>query len=1019
MEHFNKDSKMPFYKAGKRWCSLFIGFLLLIPVSAYSESPSNSRAGEKSSLEANQQKKKITGTIADPSGEPIIGATVSVSGTTNGTITDIDGRFSIDAPVGSQLQISFIGYRQMTITADQADMKIILQEDNKLLNEVVVVGYGTQRKGEITSSISSVTSDNFIEGAVQDAGQLLRGKVAGLGIVLPNGDPTATSQLILRGAGTINSETQPLIIIDGVPGDLSFVAAEDIESIDVVKDGSAAAIYGTRGNNGVIFVTTKKVNRNNTTTTIEVQSFATIQTIKKRPNMLSSAQYREFAKQGKTGTVDYGGDTDWLDLILRSPISSVTNVSMRGGNITSNYIANINYRNNQGIIRGTDNKILTTRLEINHSMWDNLLKFNLNVMGREQNYSTLGDGYSFDGNIYRWAILDNPTDTPKDKDGKWIHRTENLSYNNPVAAIEETMGNNKNSEYRVFGSATFMPIESLFIKALVSRSIYNETRGYAETSDHSLAYRAGQKGFASRGTGRNENNMVELTAQYKNTFGKHDLTGLLGYSYIDDTYEFYWMNNYDFPADGLSYNNMGVGNALKEGRADMGSDKSLTKLIGGFARINYNYNLKYLFSASIRREGSTKFGVNHKWGNFPAVSVGWNVKEEDFMKSFTALTNLKLRTGFGVTGTEPTDAYISKKRIQVSDNMLLDPSTNKWGSTMRPKSNANPDLRWERKEEMNFGVDFGFLNDRINGSIDIYNRKTKDLLYTYTVPMPPFLYPEMRANGGSLRNEGLEVHLNIIPVRTKDLQWTSTVNYSTNKNKLESLSNGIFPSDNNFIDRGWTDEPIQQNTHRVYVGGPIGDFYGFKSIDIDADGKWIIEGKDGKPKPIAEQQADDKKVLGNGIPKHFLSWDNTVIYKNFDFNVMMRGAFKYQILNFSRMFLEAPVSIGRGNVLASVYDNVYGKRPLSEEQDMQYVSYYVEKGDFWKIDNITVGYSLLLNKKYLKKVRFYGTATGLYTFTSYKGIDPEVSVLGLDPGNDRLDTYPSTRSFTVGAMFTF
>lgn len=963
-----------------------------------------------------QSSRKIEGIVTDKTGEPIIGANVVVKGTAHGTVTDIDGNYSLDVPENAVIQVSYIGYfTQEIAAAGKARIEVRLTEDTQQLDEVVVVGYGTQKKGELTSSIASVKSENFIQGSVQDAAQLLQGKVAGLGIVLPSGDPTVSTQIMLRGVGSLKSDASPLVIIDGVPGDMTTVAPEDIESIDVIKDGSAAAIYGTRGNGGVIFITTKKV-KGEMPLTIDVQAYVTTQQIKKKLDMMDAGQYREIVRQNKPGAIDYGYDTDWLDEILRTPISYVTNASLRGGNQRSNYIANVNYKSGQGIVKRSDNKELTTRLEINHSMWDNLLKFNLNIMGKEQWYTALGDGKSFRGDIYRNALIQNPTDRPKDDKGNWVEHPTMNGYMNPLSALYESDGQNKSTQLRTFGSITLTPIDAFFIKALASRTSYNQTRGYAETKKHISTIRDGKNGFASRGTTSSIDNLLEITAQYKNTFGMHGVTGLAGYSYQDRTWENYWMQNWDFPSDQYSYNNMGAGAALKRGEVQEKSEKNKTKLIGFFARVNYSYDNRYLLSASIRHEGATQFGADHKWGNFPAMSLGWNISNESFMESLDFISNLKARVGFGITGSIPKDPYLSLSRLDGGSNLMTGSS---WTPTLKPSSNANPDLHWEKKEEWNLGIDYGFLGDRIGGSFDFYKRKTKDMLWEYNVAMPPYLYEKMWANGASMQNTGFEAHINILAVQTKDFSWNTSLNYSTNKNKILSFSNDKFQVKAGYIKAGWTGEPIQQETHRLFEGGEAGNFYGFKTVGIDDDGRWLIEGKDGRPKPIADQQEEDKQIIGNGLPKHFLSWNNNFTFKNFDLAVTMRGAFDYDILNYARMFYECPVNLTRGNLLASAYEPKFGKTVLNDHQELQYVSYFIERGNFWKIDNITLGYTLNLKNNYLKRIRIYATANNLFTFTGYSGLDPEVNTQDLDPGCDPLDRYPSTRSYTVGAMFTF
>ncbi len=958
---------------------------------------------------------KVT-SLAD--GTALPGVNVLVRGSSIGTVTDVDGNYRIDVPnEDDTLIFSSVGYLTEEIPVNgRTTIDVAVAEDIQSLSEVVVVGYGTQKRERVTSAVETVDAKEFVKGSVNDAAQLLRGKVAGLNVITPDANPTSTSQINLRGISTLKAGTSPLILIDGVPGSLTTVAPEDIESISVLKDGSAAAIYGTRGTNGVILITTKEVD-GETPPSIDVNTYFTTQRITNKLDFMSAAEYRQLVAQGKPGATDYGHETDWLDQVLRTPLSQVYNISLKGGSRNTSYIANLNYRNLEGIVKKSDNQIIYPRLEINHSMFESKLKISANISGYEQKYFSGADGDSYSEAVYRNGLTFNPTDRLKDDNGTWIERPEKTDYMNPVALLEETRGMNQSTNLRTYSNITFYPTNDLTFNLLASRDIYNSVRGYYESKSHFSTVRNGRNGYASRGTTKSQEDMVELTAQYdKNFFTDHSVTALGGYSWREYSYEDYWMQNWDFPTDDFSYNNMGAGLALKRGEAPESSYQSRNKLVGYFFRLNYSFKEKYLLMASIRHEGSSKFGVDHKWGNFPAVSVGWNIKNEAFMSGIEPLSSLKIRSGFGITGTEPTDPYMSLNRLNFNTYTLID---GQWIQVINPSTNANPDLRWERKEEFNLGVDYGFFDDRISGSIDLYKRTTKDLLMDYPVPTPPYLYNTITANAASMENKGVEVQVNAMPVQTVDLQWTTSVNYSANRNKLLSLSDESFQLASGYFDAGNTGEPIQQATHRVQVGQPIGNFYGFKTVDIDEDGYWIIEGKEGELKPIAQQQADDKQIIGNGLPKSYLSWNNTLVYKNFDLNVVMRGAFGFQILNMPDMFYSAPVMLTRGNLLASAYDDIYGKRPLADDQSLQYVSYYIEDGDYWKIDNVTLGYNLSLNNKYLKSLRLYASGSNLVTFTKYTGIDPEVNLIGLDPGVDNKNRYPATSTYTLGAFLTF
>jgi TonB-linked SusC/RagA family outer membrane protein len=960
----------------------------------------------------------ITGKVTDANNIPLPGVSILLKGTTTGTVSGVDGGYQLRLPENQgTLVFSFIGFTRVEIPldGDKTVVNVQLKEEPRSMNEVVVVGYGTQRRGEVTSAVASVKSEDFVKGSVTDAAQLIRGKVAGLAVVTTDGDPTGASQINLRGITTLNSGTSPLVIIDGVPGTLTTVAPEDIESIDVLKDGSAAAIYGTRGTNGVILITTRK-SKGKHEPSLELNTYFTTQRITKRLDFFSADDYRQLVKQGKPGATDYGASTNWLDQITQKPLSQVYNISLKGSTENTNYIVNLNYRNLDGIIKKSDNKILYPRIEVNHKMFDGKLKLNANLSGYEQSFFSGSDGGSYRGDVYRNAMTYNPTDPVRTASGGYTEHTDKTEYANPVSLIEQTDGLIQNTNLRTIGSATFTPITGLDIKALGSRDLNNSTRGYYESKLHYSTLHDGRNGYASRGTTRSEEDLVEITVNYRKTLGSHSFNGLAGYSWRNTDFQNYYMQNWDFPTDDYSYNSMQSGLALKRGEAIENSYRSQNKLIGYFFRLNYSFQDKYLLMASIRREGSSKFGVNNKYGNFPAVSVGWNAKNESFLINNAVISSLKFRAGYGITGTEPSLPYMSLNRINFNTYTLIN---GQWVQVINPSSNANPDLRWEKKKELNIGMDYGVLDNRITGSIDWYKRTTNDLLFNYPVATPPYLYDNITANAASMENKGIEVGLNIIAVQGKAFNWTTSINYSHNKNKILSLSDKSFQLASGYFDSGTTGEPIQQSISRIQIGQSIGNFWGFKSIDIDDKGHWIIEGKDGQPKSIDDQQADDKQIIGNGLPKHYLSWNNTFAYKNFDLNITMRGAFGFQILNTSRMVYESPVMLTRGNLLSSAYDNIYGKRPLADDQSLNYLSYYIEKGDYWKIDNVTLGYNIKLNKPSIKNVRIYVSASNLKTFTGYKGIDPEVNIIGLTPGVDDRNRYPATSTYTLGAFLTF
>ena len=941
---------------------------------------------------------KVTGKVKDSSGEPVIGASVVVKGNnTMGTITDFDGNFMLDVPTKSVLVISYIGYvTQEVPTAGKKSLEIILKEDTKTLDEVVVIGYGTQRKGDVTSSVASVKADNFVKGAVKDVGQLIQGKVAGLAITNPNGDPTGSTQIRLRGTNTIGgANTAPLVLIDGIPGELGTVAPEDVESVDVLKDGSAAAIYGTRGTNGVILITTKQA-KGVDINQVEYNGYVSTSLIAKKLDMLNADEFRTLYPDQ-----DHGADTDWIDEISRTPISHVHNLSLMGGNSKTNYIANLNYASRQGIMKKSDFESFQGRIEVTHRMFDDKLKLKFGLFGKKNQMESTTSGGSFRGWVYGQATRRNPTDPVRNEDGTWNENVSKFEYENPLALLYEA--------------------EDLTLSAVFSYIRDNMNRGYGETLSHISALRDGLAGWSSVGAYTKMEKLMELTAQYNKEIGAHKFSVLGGYSYNETDFEELWIDNYGFQDDYFGgWHNIGIGSALKDGKANIGSKKTPTNLIGFFGRATYSFKNRYLLMGALRYEGASQlWGTDNAWGLFPSVSVGWRITEEAFMKNQKIFDDLKLRVGYGVTGSQPKDPFLGVAMLKYGSYAFVNGN---WIQTIVPASNPNPDLKWEEKKETNIGLDFVSWGGRLSGSIDYYNRDVDGLIYEYGVPTPPNLYNKTMANGGTMRNRGVEVLVTVVPVQNKDFEWSTTGTFSLNSNKLISLSGSIFKSDYDYFNTGTVEYSGQvADSHRVQVGESIGNFYGFKVVDVDSEGRWIYEDRNGELVNYKDftHAPEDKHVIGNGLPKWYAGWNNTLRYKNFDLNVTMRGAFGFQIINGGRMNYENVKNSRFENRLKSVNDLVFGKHTLSPEVEPEFNSYYVEDGDYWKIDNITLGYSFGQVGKYIKSLRVYGSVLNALTITGYKGIDPEVSTDGLTPGYDTRDRYPSVRSFTFGVNVKF
>lgn len=978
-----------------------------LPTLAASETSSSPKV-------ENVQQNEVTvkGVVKDANGETIIGASVIEKGNAkNGTVTDIDGNYTLKVKRGATLTISYIGY----VSKETKGGNIILEEDLKSLNEVVVIGYGTQKKADVTSAVVSVKAEDFTKGNFNDAGDLIKGKVAGLTITRPSGDPGATTQISLRGIATVSGNAQPLVLVDGVPGSLSSVPPENIASIDVLKDASAAAIYGTRGAGGVIIITTKTGQREQRTE-VTYNGYVSFSTWAKKADFMTSSDIRA----GKTTFNDEGYDTDWLDAISRVGVTQNHSISLSGGNAKTSYFGNFTYRKAEGVMKKTGNESMSVAFDMSHWMLNDMLKLNIKVNA---------DQYQYDVNdattIYRQAVIRNPTSPIWNEDGSY-NEGSLLQYWNPVSLQNEQSGKNKSQTVKMTGNLTFEPIKGWQTNLMLSKDQTINRGGNYYTSNHSLQgvnQKGSYSGSASQSGYTSEATYLELTSKFMKNFNNvHRLDALAGYSYSEDVYDDASMWNGNFPTDYFSYYNMGLGSKLTDGQASMSSSKNSSKLIGFFGRVSYGYADRYNILASLRYEGSSKFGDNHKWGAFPSVSLGWNIMNESFMKSTKSwLNNLKLRAGWGITGVIPGSSYLSLLRYSYNGGNYY--RNGKWNKGLKAASNPNPDLKWETAREFNVGIDWSVFNDRLSGSFDYYNKKTSDMLYDYTVPSPPNLYTTTTANVGEMRNTGFELMIKGVPVQTKDWRWETQATLQHNSNKLVSLSNDLYQTDNTQWLQGVGD-PVTQYTHRVAVGESLGQIWSLKAVGVSDQGLFLIENpKTGQCAEFYQEMRNDYdnwyEYMGSGIPKFTLGWNNTINYKDFDLSLQCNGQFGYKIINQQRVFYEN--NAHAYNKLKSAADAIGGNRPLSGAQSQVVTSYYIEQGDYFKLSSLTLGYTYTPKKKtYIQNARLYGSVYNVFTITKYKGTDPE---LGSDnfwtAGVDDRDKYPTVRSFTIGLNVTF
>ena len=991
----------------------FLCLLMLSGACLTAYAAEDPRAGELGSGSVTQQGVTVKGVVKDAKGEPIIGATVTEKGTKNATVTDFDGNYSLNVSSrNTVLVVSYIGFVAQEV---KAGGDVTLQEDNALLNEVVVIGYGTQRKGDITSAITSVKSEDFAQGNIRDAGDLIKGKVAGLTIANGSGDPNAASSIRLRGIISLEGGNSPLVLVDGLEGSLSTVAPENIESIDVLKDASAAAIYGTRGAAGVIIITTKAGKRE-ARTTANYSGYFALSSFGKKLDMMDGSDIRA----GKTNYTDRGYDTDWLDAVSRTALTHNHNVNISGGNKSTSYNADFTFRDQQGVFINTYGKEMRFNGGLSHWMFNDILKLQFNILKRWHENGPVDAAGQM---VYRQALMRNPTEPIYGEDGDYYENFGINYYYNPVGILKEKKGEWKTETTRLTGNITLEPIKGWQTNLMLSTERYNaHDEGYF-TSKHYGQKNSYTTGYATHSYDYSKTDNLELTSTYKHQWGDHRFEALVGYSYQYDMVEGFNANNTNFLNDFFEYNNLGVGQYLKEGKAGMGSYKEDDKLVGFFGRVSYGFSDKYNVLLSIRREGSSKFGANHKWGSFPSASLGWTISNEKFMEGTKSwLDNLKLRAGYGVTGVIPTQRYQSLTTWALGSPYYYDSGT--WKQGLKVDQNPNPDLKWEKSTEYNVGLDFAVLGERIWGTIDVYRKKTVDMLFWYDVPVPPNLYSQTLANVGEMRNQGIEVAVNAIPVRTEDFEWKTTATFAHNATKLISLSNDLYETANRHYE-AWLGEPINLSTQIMEVGKPLGQWYGLKSVGVSENGLWMIENpQTGEVVEFNDNMLTDKETwyqnLGNAIPKVNIGWSNTFKYKDFDLNMQFTGQFGFKILNEARAYYQN--NAVTYNRMKDAAEAPYSDgNVLKPAQKQTFVSYYLSNGNFFKLSNITIGYNVPLKEnKYVKAIRAYASADNVFTITSYNGLDPELT--NWDPrysGIDQRDKYPTIHTFTFGLNVTF
>ena len=950
----------------------------------------------------------ISGHVKDDAGEDIIGASVMVKGTQNGTVTDLAGKFQLKCNAGATLVISYVGYNPQEVKAADK-MEVTLKEDVALLNEVVVVGYGSLAKKEISSSVVQVSKDQFNQGAASDPMALIAGKVTGLNVAsTADANPNALTNIQVRGAGSLTAGNGPLIVIDGIAGgDLRNISIQDVESITVLKDAGSAAIYGTRGANGVILVTTKKGSGTPGVTNVTYDSYIALNIAKPKPDILTTEEFRR-SRRGQ----DYGADTDWWDEITR-PVSYSLNQYLSIDSSTKNgyFGLSVNYKKANGLDIVSGRQEYGARFVGEQRVLDNRVQFNASLSARKVHEDWGNDG------LFDTALTMNPTIPVKNPDGSYYQPNSPTDIHNPVNDLRENVS--EGDRIYVLGNGdvklNILQLAQHSLSTSLSYALqYNDLKSNFYTpSTSSESFWKGYAGRANVNYQKWWTNRLEWLVNYTLTMDKHQLKAVLGYSWERSKWEQSGNENMGFVYDSMGWYGIGNGTYLSEGKANLWGGSSESTLIGFFGRLNYNYNDMLYASASMRREGSTKFGVNKKWGSFPSASLAWEIANTPFAEGIKpTFQSLKPRISYGVTGRSDFDAYRSLSTYSGYGVYLID---NEWIKGYAPSLNANPDLAWEKSTAFNVGVDFVAFDSRLCGSVEYFDRRSQDLLYNYTAPQPPFIYNTILVNVGTTKNTGIEASLEYDVLSKTAFKWTTGVNWSMGETKLTKLSSDVYQMA--YLDLYQKPGPgSSEYFFRIEEGGKIGQFYGYEHAGVDKNGMLMVYDNEGKAQPAAQADPSWKRNIGNGAPKHFLSWSNSFKYKNWDLSMLFRSALGFQIFNM-RKYGMGLQGAGTDNVLRTAYTEYSDIKSSGSVVS----SYFLENGSYFKLDNVTLGYNFTpKNRQLIESLRVYLTAKSLFTITGYDGNDPSiVTSTGITPGIDTNSAYPQATQVSLGVTLRF
>lgn len=963
----------------------------------------------------------VTGNAQSTSGEPLIGVNVVEKGTTNGTVTDLDGNYTLRVAKGKTLVFSYIGFLSQEVVVNGAKVNVTLKEDTETLDEVVVIGYGSMARKDVTSSITTVKADQLNVGVFSDAASMLQGKVAGLTITT-TGDPNGSPSITLRGSSSLRTgqAMQPYYVIDGIPGvDISIVAPDDIESIDVLRDATATAIYGSKAANGVIIINTKKGKHGAERTNVSYSGYVAFDNILNTLDMASADDLRAYAEAtGATLANDMGANTNWQDEVLRTAISTNHNLSINGGAGKTTYMASINYQDREGVITGSSMDRLNVRSLVTTKVLKDRLELSAGVNAK------YGKAIGVPMNNEGASVLDamnyfSPMLPVRNEDGSWTTGSGSKNYN-PLSLIYENTSETMYKNTQLLGKASLEIIEGL--KWNVNYSFTNNQSTYSAYDSHNTQLEgiSAYNGRATRNTYFGHEHIFETFGNYDTTINDiHKLSVMAGYSWEEKmSNDGFGLTVHDFYDDVLKWNQLTYASTIDGIPAVQSGTKETIRNISFYGRASYSFNSKYMIQATVRRDGSSVFGQNNQWGTFPSVSVAWNITEENFMKNQNLFDNLKFRLGYGVSGNAlGFGAYTAIATYGASG--FFDYNGKQW-RTLAATKNANPDLKWETTGMFNVGLDYGLLNGRLSGTIEFYNKKTKDLIWNYPVSTNLYPFGDIAANVGEITNQGIEISINAVPVQTKNFTWNTTVTLSHNKNTVNRLSNdkfevGVFTQGDPMV-AGVSSEGY---TQRIIEGEPLGTFFTYEFAGFNDAGKatyYVRDENTGERTGETTEQPGykDRTITGCAQPKLNFGWNNTFNYKNWNATVFFTGVFGNDIYNGTRANYMSPEMLAGGkNVLKEFLDNPTTSASLPSDR-------FIENGSYLRLSTLSLGYTFKNFNGWLQNLQLYVTCNNLFTITGYKGLDPEVNMGGIDPGIDyRWSVYPHTRTTMVGVKINF